>query len=37
MAQGLRAWTVPTEDPSLVPSYQARASMYIYNDFKNES
>lgn len=37
MAQELRARSVPTEDPSLVPSYQARASVYIYNDFKNES
>lgn len=38
MALGLRTCTMTSEDPSLVPSNQARASVYIIqNNFKNES
>lgn len=38
MALGLRTCTITSEDPSLVPSNQARASVYIIqNNFKNES
>lgn len=38
MALGLRTCIMTSEDPSLVPSNQARASVYtIQNNFKNES
>lgn len=38
MALGLRTCIMTSEDPSLVPSNQARASVYIIqNNFKNES
>lgn len=38
MDLGLRTCTMTSEDPRLVPSNQARASVYIIqNNFKNES